>query len=310
MSSDDEAESIREEAAAFMRTHPDVLYAQEHMVVPPPPAPPAEPLGVVVRRTQRQARKRMREAEAEDAADEEAEQPPRQRPRLFLQEGPFRPKCFLCAYGNRSDDASDMGCRPYAELIRMVRQHYGYMHNDELARQMANYYATHIYFPDDALAREQGEQETRLPWMKPDHMLEHLLYHIKNPIIRLGVLQDYLYDALLHTNAQHTARDDADDRLVKIADRLLKALTVPKSKLMFAGDEADQLDLNPAAMGGVANTRRIAPFIERRQAVVGGATASDTDAAVARGARAFNIARPQDAGDEGRVREDMLHGPL
>ncbi len=251
--------------------------------------PTLDEVVATARAQERQARKRVRESTA--AADAAVERPPTRR-RFGMNEGPFLPRCFPCAYGNRGDDATDVGCRPYARLIELFAENYSYMSMEELCIMVANHYNVHLWGPDDAAARAAGEPGTLLPWMEPEDWQDHFELHVKSPILRIGMLADYVHEALVLNRRFHPSNvNAANANLVRLGSLQLRIHTTKPSQL-FASGRGDQLNLNPAVLGNVANLRRIAPLLAAPQNTLGGATAHDTDALATRGARSFNVPAP------------------
>ncbi len=262
----------------------------------PQQQPAGEPLELVVERSlaeERRARKRARDAavtesesaaEADDAAADTA------------REGPFAIRCFMCAYGNRAYDGVDMGCGPYQRLREMIKDLYDNMSLDELCVSLANYYYVHIYRPDRDAARRRGDRP-RLPYMKPEDFEKHLLCHHRNQHIRLGVVNDLVYNAVLTLRAEYSnGGKQREEKLHKLGSLMIKMAALPRSALAFTGGDSDELQLDPAALGNVTNARHIAPLLARRSDVLGGATATDSDASALQGARNFARAVPSREG--------------
>jgi hypothetical protein len=222
--------------------------------------------------------------------------------RAPYDEGPYKTTCFLCAYGNRAPDSTDIGAAPYVKMCNMIEQCFGRMSLDQLCVNVANYYTVQLYRPDKRLARARGER-TRLPRMKPAVVEEHILRHTKNAVIRAGMLNDMVYDALttLRRDYPQGRMGDMANVLHKLGTLWTRVATIRKQDLMFTGGDGDQLMFDPAAIGQVANLRRVAPILQQREDTLGGATASDTTRMALRGSR------PQ-AGSRGPGEDDAFMG--
>lgn len=265
---------------------------------PPPVIAPLDDALDEARRAERLSRKRRRDVE-DDEAEEEAQRRERARVLRHLRLGrqPYRIKCFLCAYGDTQgfDATSEAGDRAYAKLVDLIKADLNSNNRVELAKRACNFYLAQLWLPS-------VDTEWELPLQTPDDFLEHLERHTLNPVLKVGSLMTGVFDALDYTRLTFQQDKRAIDKFVKLGTLAARLLTIPRQGTFF-GAHMDPLgDLDPAALGEVANLRALRGLTHqgRRTNTIGGATAADTEATEAARAtrRAFG---GQGGGEEAPV---------
>jgi hypothetical protein len=206
----------------------------------------------------RRERRDTADDEAEAAADAEEE-----RILASLRRGrdPFPIKCFLCAYGDpRGFDAVGPRAAPaFKDLVNMVKDMRASTDKRELARSMANLYGRQLWYPARGTDHE-------LPVQTDLDFLEHIRRHTHNPTMKLLELQDQVFDALELLRLTYDSKPlAAADRLSRLGALAVRLVTIPRNKT-YLGQHLDPLELDPAALGEVANMVAVRPLLRRAAA--------------------------------------------
>lgn len=225
--------------------------------------------------------------------------------RAAQEELASRPKiyCFLCEFGNVSQDGSDPdGCAGFADICNYITNNIPYRDIFALAREAVVIYNQQIR--DPALRANGGTLPPNVPHLFAEDVVTHITDHVRHPIVTKMFCLDTLRKLATVTCSQITMERTLD---VKAATLLVQTIgkidTINDSIMKYARSDPD-IVLDPAKMFAVANTKRLEKLIERDRDAIGGAGAfgsANSVTARAEAARpAFGATRLQIHGDLAR----------
>jgi hypothetical protein len=204
-----------------------------------------------------------------------------------------RPYCFMCEYGNRVYDGSDIGCRPYVKLLNLFRDNFNRVCNRSMGILLARYYFIHIFQPS---MDEDGHSP--LPFMTPELMEKHFFCHELNPAVALAndlrTLNDAIVATRLHLVDPHTDKPDRymAETLSKLINTRWKVFGVNPAKVAFGSAQTEGIQIDMEAAGSIGNLRRVRPILQL------GANTLGSDSTTTVRPRDFNAPAPGDTPPE------------
>ncbi len=193
---------------------------------------------------------------------------------------PFVASCFLCAYGNREFDSSDMGCNPIVRIFNIIKTNYGHMSLVELCLLIEDFHYDQLYVP----LLDPYTNEPTIPLLSAERVFDHMTSHHLDPYIMLGETLHAVTDAIavIKNELKDSKTGKSDPKMVAafmaLVDRQVRIVSMPPGKMLFGGGRGEMLTIDPAKTGSVINTKRIEPMLRRDANAIGGATAADTSA--------------------------------
>lgn len=178
--------------------------------------------------------------------------------------------CFICEYGNRAFDSTDLGCRPFAEMTNIITSNYGHMSDISIGNLVHAHYMNHLY----RSTLDPATGEPTLPPLTSEMVVEHIAEHTLNQTLNIGKSKRVVNRLIDIVSNRLFSEDDnisykSVDILIKLIDRQVKLYNIREDTggAGRSGSGGDAINLDPSAVNSVANLRRIRPLIQTGDAV-------------------------------------------